>query len=73
MCNVVFWGFKAFSQKFLSEVSYDGQLSAPAYVILGIVLLIIIGGLSWCFYRAVKAGGEEAPVQHPDEVGNGRQ
>lgn len=58
---------------FLSEIEYDGELSATAYVILAVVLFGIIGGLGWCFYRAMVAGGEKAPVQHPDEVGDDGQ
>ena len=64
MCN------SGFSEKILLEVSYDGQLSAAAYIILSVVLFVIIGGLAWCFYRAIMAGGQEAPEQHPDEVGD---
>ena len=51
----------------LSEVVYDGQLSATAYMMLFAVLLVIVGGLGWCFYRAVKAaGGDTAEPQEPE-------
>ncbi len=50
----------------LSEVVYDGELSATAYIVLFSVLLVIIGGLSWCFYRAIKAGGGTAEPQQPE-------
>lgn len=73
MCSSDISGFNDYFGKFLSEVTYDGQLSAVAYIILSVVLFSIIGGLSWCFYRAVKAGGEKAPLQHPDEVGDERK
>ncbi len=63
-------GFKDLFKDILSEVTYDGQLSAAAYIILSVVLFVIIGGLAWCFYRAIMAGGQEAPEQHPDEVGD---
>jgi len=42
------------------------KLSGVSYVILGVVLLIIIGGLGWSFYRALAAG-KDTEVQHPDE------
>jgi len=32
--------------------------------------LIIIGGLGWCFCRALTAAGADTTVQHPDEVGD---
>jgi uncharacterized membrane protein len=50
----------------LCEVVYDGELSATAYIILFSALLIIVGGLSWCFYRAIKAGGGSAEPQEPE-------
>ena len=46
------------------------QLSGVSYIILAIVLLIIIGGLGWCFYRALTAVSKDAGTQHPDEVGD---
>ncbi len=50
----------------LSEMVYDGELSATAYIVLFSALLIIVGGLSWCFYRAIKAGGAAAEPQEPE-------
>ncbi len=57
-------------RSFLAEVEYNGELSAIAYIILACAIFIMIGGLGWCFYRAIMAGGQEAPEQHPDEVGD---
>lgn len=54
----------------LAEVEYNGELSAVAYIILACAIFIMIGGLGWCFYRALMAGGQQAPQQHPDEVGD---
>jgi len=54
----------------LAKIEYDGQLSATAYIILAVVSLGIIAGLCWCFYRAMTAAGKDAPIQHPDEVGD---
>jgi len=48
------------------------KLSGVSYVILAVVLLIIIGGLGWSFYRALAAG-KDTGIQHPDEVGDEQQ
>jgi len=52
----------------LSAISYDGELSGWAYVILAGMFLLIVGGLSWCFYRALTAANKNAGEQHADEV-----
>ena len=57
----------------LADIKYDGQLSATAYVILAVVLLGIIAGLGWCFYRAVTAAGGAEEPQSPDEIGDEKQ
>ena len=54
----------------LCNIEYDGQLSATAYIILAVVLLGIIAGLGWCFYRAVMATDKSIEPQHHDEVGD---
>lgn len=56
-----------------ANIEYDGQLSATAYVILAVVLLGIIAGLGWCFYRAVTAADKSAEPQSPDEIGDEKQ
>ena len=43
------------------------ELSGVSYIILAVVSLIIIGGLGWCFYRALTAAGRNTGTQHPDE------
>ena len=49
------------------QASKAEHLSAVSYVILSVVFLLIIGGLAWCFYRAMAAAGSNAPVQpQPD-------
>ena len=58
-----------FSQ-LLGSIEYDGQLSATAYIILSVVLLGIIAGFGWCFYRAMTAGGRAVETQSPDEIGD---
>jgi len=49
------------------------RLSGVSYIILSVVFLIIIGGLGWCFYRALMAANKDAEIQHPDEVGDRNQ
>jgi len=49
------------------------KLSGVSYIILTVVFLIIIGGLGWCFYKALAAAGKDTGIQHPDEVGDERQ
>ena len=49
------------------------KLSGVSYIILAAVFLIIIGGLGWCFYRALLAANAGKGVQHPDEVGDEKQ
>jgi hypothetical protein len=46
------------------------ELSTVSYIILGLVFLLIICGLGWCFYRALMAAGRGTEIQHPDEVGD---
>ncbi len=45
------------------------DLSGVSYVILATVFLIMIGGLGWCFYRAIVAAGS-TESQLPDEIGD---
>ncbi len=59
----------------LAKVIYDGKLSDTAYIILAVMILIIVGGLGWCFYRAAKAAKhhltnaneDNSQEQYPDE------
>jgi len=53
-----------------AKPSHSENLSPVSYVILSVVLLLVIFGLGWCFYRAVTATSKEEKIQHPDEVGN---
>lgn len=57
----------------LADIQYDGQLSATAYILLSIILLIIIGGLGWCFYRAIIASNAPVEEQRHDEVGDSEE
>jgi len=52
----------------LGEIVYDGELSGTAWMILFVTLLVIVGGLSWCFYRAIRAASEGVGIpQLPDD------
>jgi len=46
------------------------HLTGVSYVILTVVFLIIIGGLGWCFYRALLAASTGAAEQLPEDVGD---
>ena len=46
------------------------QLSAVSYLILSVVFLLIVGGLGWCFYKALVATSRDTGIQHPYEVGD---
>lgn len=45
-------------------------LSGVSYIILAVVFFIIIGGLGWCFYRALTAAGKDTGIQYPDDIGD---
>jgi len=53
-----------------AAVPIRDKLSGVSYVILTVVFLILIGGLGWCFYRALAAAGSSGEEQSPDEVGD---
>jgi len=47
------------------------ELSGISYIILAVVVLIVVAGLGWCFYRALLAAGAfESGIQHSDEIGD---
>jgi len=46
------------------------KLSGVSYVILAVVFLLIIGGLGWCFYKALAVAGTVAEPQLPEQVGD---
>ena len=52
-----------------TAVPIRDKLSGVSYIILAAVFLIIIGGLGWCFYRALSPANEDTGIQHPDEAG----
>jgi len=51
-----------------AEIIYDGQLSVEAWLILTGTVALIVGGLSWCFYRTVAAARKDTAEQLPDEI-----
>jgi NSS family neurotransmitter:Na+ symporter len=46
------------------------KLSGISYIILAAVFLIIVGGLAWCFFRALMVANADTGIQYPDEVGD---
>ncbi|MCK4624177.1 MAG: sodium-dependent transporter [Phycisphaerae bacterium] len=42
------------------------HLTAPSTIVLAAMLSLIVIGLGWCFYRALKAAGKTAPEQKPE-------
>lgn len=50
-----------------TAVPFRDKLSGVSYLILAVVVLIIIGGLGWCFYRALMAANKDTDIQHADE------
>lgn len=52
------------------ETMLHHELSEVSYIILSVVFLLIIGGLGWCFYKALAAAGITAEPQEPDEIGD---
>jgi len=51
-----------------AEIPYDGELSVQAWLVLAGMILLIVGGLSWCLFRAVTAANKEPEEQIPDEL-----
>ncbi len=52
------------------ETTVHYELSDVSYIILSVVFLLIIGGLGWCFYKALAAAGQTAEPQEPGEIGD---
>ncbi len=70
---VILIGLKARVKISETAVPIRDKLSGVSYIILAAVFLIIIGGLGWCFYRALSGANEDTGIQHPDEVGGEEQ
>ena len=54
--------------KIKEVVPIRDKLSGVSYVILAVVFLIIVGGLGWCFYRALAVANLSAEIQRPDQI-----
>ena len=50
----------------ITPVAYDGELSTTSFLILAGMLGLIVVGLAWCFYRAIRSAGGKAELQFPD-------
>jgi NSS family neurotransmitter:Na+ symporter len=53
-----------------TELPVRHELGGVSYVILAAVFLTMVGGLGWCFYRAMAPVGRPDEAQSPDEVGD---
>lgn len=51
-----------------AEPQIVASMTGVSYIILSIVILIIVVGLGWCFYRAMKASDSGAAIQHSGEI-----
>ncbi len=45
------------------EVKHTIKMDFWAYVILAVMLGLIVGGLGWCFYRAIKASAAKEKIE----------
>jgi NSS family neurotransmitter:Na+ symporter len=59
--------------KIKEVVLIHDKLSGVSYVILAVVFLIIVGGLGWCFYRALAVANLSAEIQSPDQIDDEEQ
>ena len=47
-------------------VEHADHLSGTSYTILGIVFVLIVFGLGWCFWKAIAAASKNEPEQQPE-------
>ena len=47
-------------------VESTGELGIVSYLMLGGMLTVLVVGLGWCFYRALRAAGSKAGPQVPE-------
>ncbi|MFC1737499.1 sodium-dependent transporter [Planctomycetota bacterium] len=64
LCLIYFTDHRKLTKSVLPSTE---QLNSVSYVILSIVILLIIGGFGWCFYRSVSADKAANNIQHADE------
>ena len=57
----------AMKSKVVAEVEKTGQLTTIGYIIMGVVFILIVGGLGWCFFRALTAAPSKE-IQHEEEI-----
>jgi hypothetical protein len=48
-------------------VKHTTEMQPMAYVMMGVMLGILVFGLGWCFYRAIRAAGEKKPDEQKPE------
>jgi hypothetical protein len=47
-------------------VEHADHLSGTSYTILGVVFVLIVFGLGWCFWKAIGAAAKNEPEQQPE-------
>ncbi len=47
---------------------YNAELSGISYILLGAMLGLIVVGLGWCFYRALRAAGGDTAAQQSEDM-----
>jgi len=52
----------------ITPTAYDAHLSGWSYLLLSCMLGLIVIGLGWCFYRALKAAGGETAAQLAEDI-----
>ncbi|HPS52337.1 MAG TPA: hypothetical protein PLK08_02185, partial [Phycisphaerae bacterium] len=52
----------------IRPLEYNGQLDGDSYLILFLMAGIIICGLGWCFYRALRAAGQSDTEEQSAEI-----
>ena len=50
-----------------AQIEHGEHLSGTSYVILGVVFVLIVVGLGWCFWKALTAASQNEPEQTQSE------
>ena len=61
---------KTAEQATIAPVEHADHLSGTSYTILGVVFVLIVFGLGWCFWKALTAASQNEPEQPQTEDGS---
>ncbi len=53
-----------------APIEHADHLSGTSYTILGVVFVLIVVGLGWCFWKAITAASQNEPEQPQSEEGS---